>query len=199
MSIFGDPTNSASRVTAAAGAGTNMVTKPKASSTIVKKAAATNSGRYQATGGVPSGGAPTAPAAPDLNTFLNQDTGYNQQMRDFSNALQQFLADVTRRKGTMESDYNASSKAMGDQKVLDLDNMEDDFGARGMIRSGLYGDAVGKYNTEFDTRSQELGRKKTEAMSSLDQEQGRYQSQQTLQQQAAREAAIRRRAEQYGV
>lgn len=142
---------------------------------------------------------PVQPVAPDINSFLNQDTGYQQQMRDFANALSQFSADVTRRKGSVESEYGLSSKAMNDQKVLDLDNLEDDYGARGMLRSGLYGKAVGDYNTEFNTRFEDLTRRQKEALGLLDQEKGRFTSQQQLQQQAARESAIRRRAEQYGV
>lgn len=142
---------------------------------------------------------PVQPVAPDINTFLNQDTGYQQQMRDFANALAQFTADTTRRKGSLESEYGLSTKAMNDQKVLDLDNLEDDYGARGILRSGLYGKAVGDYNTEFNTRFEDLTRRQKEALGLLEQEKGRFTSQQQLQQQAAREAAIRRRAEQYGV
>lgn len=142
---------------------------------------------------------PVQPVVPDMNTFLNQDTGYQQQLRDFANALSLFTADSTRRKGSLESEYGLSAKAMDDQKVLDLDNLEDDYGARGILRSGLYGKAVGDYNTEFNTRRTDLTRRKDEALGLLEQEKGRFTSQQQLQQQAAREAAIRRRAEQYGV
>jgi len=142
---------------------------------------------------------PVQPVAPDINTFLNQDTGYQQQLRDFANALSQFSADVTRRKGSLESEYGLSSKAMNDQKVLDLDNLEDNYGARGILRSGLYGKAVGDYNTEFNTRFEDLTRRQKEALGLLEQEKGRFTSQQDLQKQSARESAIRRRAEQYGV
>lgn len=165
----------------------------------------TNSGRYAAPSGPP--GAQAGPisgpggngSAPDLNTFLNQDSGYQQQMSEFGNALQQFLADITRRKGSLQTDYDSSVKAMGDQKVLDLKGLEDSYGSRGIIHSGLYGKAVGDYNNEFDTRSQQLAKGETDALSGLDQQQGQFQSQQQLQQEAARQAAIRRRADTYGV
>lgn len=142
---------------------------------------------------------PVQPVVPDIDTFLNQDTGYQQQLRDFANMLAQFNADVTRRKGSLEEEYNLSSKAMDDQKNIDLENLEDDYGARGILRSGLYGKAVGDYNTEFNTRKTDLTRRQKEALGQLDQEGGRFKSQQELQKQTAREQAIRRRAEQYGV
>jgi hypothetical protein len=161
---------------------------------------ASSGGRYSAPSNVPSGGqGPIQPVVPDLNTFLNQDSGYQQQLRDFTNALAQFNADVTRRKGILDSDYATSQKAMNDQKVKDLLSLQDDYGARGVLRSGLYGKAVGDYNTEFGTRMTDLTNKQTQASDALNQETNRFKSQNDLQQQAAREEAIRRRAAQYGV
>lgn len=164
------------------------------------KKASNSSGRYSAPSSVPSGGqGPIQPVVPDLNTFLNQDSGYQQQLRDFTNALAQFNADITRRKGILDSDYSTSKKAMEDQKVKDLLSLQDDYSARGLIHSGLYGKSVGDYNTEYGNRMTDLTNKQTQASDQLNQETNRFQSQNNLQQQAAREEAIRRRAAQYGV
>lgn len=159
-----------------------------------------SSGRYSAPAPPPPANpGPIKPITPSIDTFLNQDTGYQDQMNQFGNALTQFLADVQRRRGVLTSDYGSSTKAMADQKVLDLRNMEADYGARGLLTSGLYGRAQGDYNNEYNTRFSDLGNKQTQAMDSLNQEQGRFTSQQDLQKQQAKEQAIRRRAEQYGV
>lgn len=135
----------------------------------------------------------------DLEAYLGGDTGYQQQLRQLGQALADFTADADRRKGSLETDYTTSKKAMDDQRVLDLDMLKDDFGARGLLRSGLYADEVGKYETEFNTRSTDLQRRQQEALAALEQERGRYKSQQDLQKQGARESAIRRRAESLGV
>lgn len=135
----------------------------------------------------------------DLEAYLGGDSGYQQQLRQLGQALADFTADSTRRKGVLETDYTTSKKAMDDQRVLDLDMLKDDFGARGLLRSGLYADQVGKYDTEFNTRSSDLQRRQQEALAALTQEQGRFGSQQDLQKQGARESAIRRRAESLGV
>jgi hypothetical protein len=45
----------------------------------------------------------------------------------------------------------------------------------------------------------DLGTKKTDALAGLDQENSRYTSQQQLQQEAAKQDAIRRRAAQFGI
>lgn len=137
--------------------------------------------------------------APSLEAFLGGDTGYQNQLRQFQQALNDFLADVTRRRGSLETDFGTSKKAMGDQRVKDLDMIEDDFGARGLLTSGLYGKAVGDYESEYNQRLEELTRRNQEAMAGLQQEEGTFKSQQQLKEQAAKEGAIRRRAEQYGL
>jgi len=138
-------------------------------------------------------------AAPSLESFLGGDTGYQNQLRQFQQALNDFLADVTRRRGTLETDFGTSKKAMGDQRVKDLDLIEDDFGARGLLTSGLYGKAVGDYESEYNQRLEELTRRNQEALAGLQQEEGTFKSQQQLKEQAAKEGAIRRRAEQFGL
>ncbi len=147
--------------------------------------------------------APPAATSPgpvqSIEAYLGADTGYQQQMRSFNQALQDFLADVTRRRGTLETDYGTSQKAMNDQRTMDLDKIKDDYGARGLGRSGLYADAVGDYETEFGTRMSELERRQKEALAGLTQEEGNYKSQQELKTQQAKEQAISRRAAQYGL
>lgn len=135
----------------------------------------------------------------NIESYLGADTGYQQQIRSFNQTLQDFLADVTRRRGTLETDYGTSKKAAEDQRVMDLDKIKDDYGARGLGRSGLYADAVGDYNTEYGTRMSELERRQKEAMAGITQEEGNYKSQQELKTQQAKEQAIARRAAQYGL
>lgn len=137
--------------------------------------------------------------APSIDAFLGGDVGYQGQLRQFSQALNDFLADVTRRRGTLETDFATSKKAGADQRIKDLDLIEDDYGARGLLTSGLYAKAVGDYETEFNQRMEELARRQQEAMGGLQQEEGTFRSQQQLKEQAAKEAAIRRRAEQFGL
>lgn len=135
----------------------------------------------------------------DIGAYLGADSGYQDQLRQYALALNNFLADVTRRRGTLETDYGTSKKAMEDQRVKDLDLLEDDYGARGLLRSGLYATAVGDYEKEFGERTSDLARRQQEALAALTQEEGNFKSQQQLKEQAAKEQAIARRAAQYGL
>jgi hypothetical protein len=143
---------------------------------------------------------PSTPGpVPDINAYLGADSGYQGQLAALAKALSDFQADSTRRRGTLESDFAASDKALRGQRDQDLQAIKDDYGARGLLRSGLYGKALGDYETEFNTRIGDLSRKQAEALALLEQELGQFSSQQELAKQQAREAAIRRRAETYGV
>lgn len=135
----------------------------------------------------------------DIGQFLGADSGYQDQLRQYALALNQFMADLTRRRGTLETDYGTSKKAMEDQRVKDLDLLEDDYGARGLIRSGLYATAVGDYEKEFGERTSDLARRQSEALGALTQEEGNFKSSQQLREQQAKEQAIARRAAQYGL
>lgn len=135
----------------------------------------------------------------DINAYLNSDAGYQQQLREFAKAMQDFTADVTRRKGDLESNYGTSQRALSDQRGLDLKALQDDYGARGLAHSGLYADANAKYETEYNNRATDLGNQQNQALQALLGEQQQFQSAEDLKTQAAKEAAIRRRAEQTGV
>jgi hypothetical protein len=168
------------------------VSRPTAPRTPVK----TNSrGNYARPAAPPAGG---PGPVPNIEAYLGQDAGYQQQLREFAAALNDFTADATRRRGSLESEYGLSSKALADQRVKDLGSLEEDYGSRGLLRSGLYGDAVGDYETEYGQRTSDLSRRQNEALAALTGEQGSFSAQQKLKEQAAKEAAIRRRAEQFG-
>lgn len=135
----------------------------------------------------------------DINAYLNSDAGYQQQLREFAKAMQDFTADAGRRKGNLESDYGTSSKALSDQRGLDLQAMNDDYGARGLLRSGLFAKANSDYETEYNSRVTDLSNKQNQALQSLLQEQQQFQSAEDLKTQAAKEQALQRRAAQTGV
>lgn len=155
-----------------------------------------------------SGGSYSRPTAPpaatagpiqDINAYLGGDTGYQQQLAQLGQTMSDFTADTTRRRGSLETEYGLSDKALKDQRGLDLDTIEDDYGARGMLTSGLYADAVGKYEKEFGQRVSDLSRRQQEALAAIAQETTQYGSQQKLKEQEAMQAAIARRAAMYGV
>lgn len=155
-----------------------------------------STGQYGATPPVPAGGPGNMN---DINSYLGGESDYQTQLKQLAKALGDFQADAGRRKGTLESEYGLSKKALGDQRLQDLEGIEEDYASRGMLKSGVYAGAVGDYETEYGQRLGDLDRRQQQALQLLGQEQSQYEQQNFLEQQAAREAAIRRRAEMYGV
>lgn len=154
----------------------------------------------------PTGSYSARPVAPmqvnpgpiDVNAWLGTDTDYQNNIRNLQLALSNFNADVTRRQGLVGTDFATNEHALEAQKVQDLKNLEADWAGRGLLRSGLYADAVGNYNTEWDQRASDLASSRDNALAQLLQEQQAFSTQQALDTQAAREAAIRRRAASLG-
>jgi hypothetical protein len=164
-----------------------------AKSTATRYSVQSNSTGNYATPSVP------AATAGDINTYLAGDSGYQDQLSALAKALSDFQADVTRRKGSLDTDYGLSKKALGDQRTKDLSDLESDYASRGILRSGVYGKAVGDYETEYGQRVSDLDRRQQDALQQLLTEQSNYSQQNTLEQQRAREEAAARRAATYGV
>jgi len=166
---------------------------PRYKSSSVK---ATSTGQYGAVPSVPQ----EAPGnINDINAYLGGDSAYQDGLRQLAKALSDFGADVGRRRGDLESEFGTSKRALGDQRTLDLKGLEEDFAARGIGRSGLYAGAVGDYEKEYGERVSDLDRRQQQALQQLLQEESQYGQQNELEKQALREAAIKRRAETYGV
>lgn len=143
--------------------------------------------------------APPSPPPPSIGDFLAGDTGYQQQIRELNNSLQQMKSDITRRKGDIKSNYQDSQRALSDQRDDDLHDIEEDYGSRGLYRSGLYGKAVGDYEDEFNERKSNLKSKKGQALGDLSSEMQKFKSQQGLKKQKAKQQAVQRRAEKFNL
>lgn len=142
---------------------------------------------------------PVKPPPPSINAYLTKDTTYQQQLRSLGKSLADFLAQQKQQNSRINEDYTSANSALNTQKTFDLKNIEDDFASRGLLTSGLYAGEVGDYNTNFLQQLNELTKGKNRSLADLLSQKTQFQSQQQLAQQAAREAAIRRRAEQYGL
>lgn len=159
---------------------------------------ASNTGQYSSSNPTPPP-PPPKPPAPSIDEFLGGDSGYQDQIRQLAKALADFQSDATRRRGNLDQDFASSNKGLQDQRTLDLEALKNSFGSRGLIRSGLYGDAVGDYEGDFNERVAEIARRQQEALALLQQQTGQFTSQQELSKGTARETALRRRAEAFGV
>jgi hypothetical protein len=157
----------------------NFAPKPAATSsrrrrtTTSKNGAGYSSGRgsgYSGGGGgggysvgATKGGTVTTAAPPPMNPqqFLAKDSTYLNQQKAYQQALADYAAQYQAEIGKYGNEYNASVDKVGQERDTGLSGLKDDYASRGMITSGVYGDAVNKYNTDIDTKLADLLRGKT--------------------------------------
>ncbi len=148
------------------------------------------------------GGAPAAapaPPPPSLNSWLKTDADYQDQLRAFAKTLADETSNITQRQGTVKADYQSGVSAMGDQRVKDLQDIMNDFAARGLLKSGLYGQRQADYEKTYNTNLGNLSRNETTQLGDLGTEQTQFQRQQELQKETARKEAAARRAAKFGL
>lgn len=89
-------------------------------------------------------------------------------------------------------------KELAEQRTRDVRDIASDYGARGLIHSGLYAQKRGDYEKEFGKQLSEINRQRSKQYSDLAAEKLAFQREQELQRENARLDAIRRRAARTG-
>lgn len=140
-----------------------------------------------------------APAPPSLAQFLAKDTTYQGQLSDMGRALQQFLADIAQQKTTFQTGYSDTKSRLGQEHETGLEDIEADYAARGLLSSGLYGEAVGDYNETYAQQLSDLDKQLAQSLQGLTTQQTNYQSEYEAQKKKAEQEAAARRAAKYGV
>lgn len=143
--------------------------------------------------------APPKPVAPDLNKFLAGDSTYQRQVAAFNKSLADFNTDQTLAKSDYSTNYANTTRDIGLAKTDASTALKDDYASRGMLKSGLYNDALGQMNQQYQNQYGDLSRQQMAFLAQLGQEGNKYRSEQSVQKQNAQAEAARRRAEKYNL
>lgn len=128
-----------------------------------------------------------------LEQWLNKDSEYQSQLSQFGKTWADFLADVGVRKARAGTDYELGKKNMADQRTRDLEALKNDYASRGLLQSGLYGERVGQYETDYNKNVADLETQRQRLLQDIGTEQTNFQREQDLEKQRARQAAAQRR------
>lgn len=158
-----------------------------------------NSGITKVSNVAPPVPGPVKPIIPDINAYLAGDVDYQNQLRQFDKTLADYTADSSLRKTRTEADYGEGKRNMEKQRIEDLAAIKDDFASRGILGSGLYTGRVGEYETGYGTQLADLERQFNQSIQDLSNQNLQFNREQELAKEAARQDAIRRRAQQYGL
>ena len=142
--------------------------------------------------------APAAPARPtysmsDSNeriaqvdgTFLDQESAYNT-------SLEKFVADIARRKKSLQADTKTSKEGIERNRTLGMTGIGEDFAARGLGHSGLFVDASEKGQQAYDRQRDSVIKAETDGINELNFSESKERSDTANRIQAAKRDALYR-------
>ena len=135
---------------------------------------------------------------PSIQEYLGADPYYQQGVSDLMNNMDQFNIQNSAAAGDIQQLFDITMQRMNKEKDRSVHDITDDFGARGMVNSGLFGKAVSDYNSDFTDRISDLNRDKSIQLRNLNFERSNMQGLNDSQTADLRLDAIRRRAEEIG-
>lgn len=175
------------------------VPPPRPPITSVRSLPTAQPGPTAGGGQSPSVGAVPRPQPPSEGSFLRQDIGYQQSLREFARNFQNFLADKTRQTASAKQQFDVSRENLGEQRTRDIRDIESDFASRGLLHSGLYAGRLGEYEQDYASNLASFQQQYDDFLRQLAAAQSQLQSQQQLESERARQEALARRAGRYGL
>jgi hypothetical protein len=142
--------------------------------------------------------APAKPQSP-LQKWLAGDTTYQQQLAEFNKSKSDYQGTYNTQVSQTQRDYNQTQRQMNLQAQQDRMNQQNDFAGRGILHSGVYAKALGDYNDQFSTQMNNLTTGENDKLGDLSTQRNSFLQELMLQMNAAKQDAIRRRAEQLGL
>jgi hypothetical protein len=153
-----------------------------------------NSAPRPPVGNTPSGTiAASVPPPVSEQDYLAHDTAFQSQNNAYTKALQDYAAQMAAEQGKYNGEFEAQNKQLGLDRTNNVTNLRDDYASRGLINSGVFGDALGDLNTKFDTSAADLARAKQAYMDDLSTGQNNFKTTQAALLEKARQEALQRR------
>lgn len=146
----------------------------------------------------PAANKPKPKPKPNVSTLIGGDASYQQGLSELQRVMNQFRVSNTDSQADVRTAFATATERMAAERKRALHDIGDDFGARGLARSGMFAKADSDYDTEYNNRITDLTRDKTSTLSNLASELTNFQGLNTSRQQELRLDAINRRAAQLG-
>jgi hypothetical protein len=136
---------------------------------------------------------PTAKEA-QRNQFLGGDSDYAAQIGQYDRALAQFVDRISKQKKLFEQDATDAIQTTGQNEGMTLNNMGEDFGARGLSYSGLFDQEKQQTQGRFNETRGNIGKQKTRNITDASNREADYRSENQVSRGNARRAALQRMA-----
>lgn len=121
------------------------------------------------------------------------DADYWDQLNALLKDADNYRANMGVQKSRVGEDYAGQIADMQRQRGRDLPNIQEDFAARGIVKSGQYGKRVGQYEEDYQDALGDLARQRDRSLQDISMGYSNYLDQWRLQKQAAIKSAIQRK------
>lgn len=144
---------------------------------------------------------PTVPTPPPKfdNAYLAGDTTYGTQAAALKTALDNYASQYGAGLKNYNTEYDTSLNKLKEDQGLKATELNDDFASRGLITSGVYADALNKFNQQYDTQRADLARAKALYEQDALTDKNNFSTQNSLELEKARQAALQRYNDKYSL
>lgn len=139
------------------------------------------------------------PKVPSLGQYLGTDEVYQQALRGGRRSLSDFLSEIGRRKGESQVQFGQTKSQLELDRTQQLERMRDEFAARGLIHSGLFGEEQGKFQEAFQKQLQQLEQQQAALLQDFLGQERNFRRDQQMAMEVARQEALSRRAARYNI
>lgn len=131
--------------------------------------------------------------------WLAGDTTYQQQLANFNKSKTDYQSQYNRQRSITNRDYAEMLRSLNRQGTQDRTDQQNDFAGRGILRSGVFAKALGDYNTDFNSKVKNLKTGQSDKLGDMSMQRTNFLRQLSLEIQAAKQDALRRRAAKLGI
>lgn len=139
------------------------------------------------------------PPPPTIAAFLAGDEAYQQSIRGGQRTLEDFLSELTRERGEAQTNFQQTQSALEVDRERQLQRLKDEFAARGLLQSGIYGEEQGNFQQDFMMQQERLQQSQSQLLQDLVAQETGFRRQGELDQENARQQALARRAARYNI
>lgn len=168
--------------------------------------ARTSTGRVVSNAGAVGGGVgggrvtpPAPPAPPSVDEWLAGDTAYLSTTDALQKALADYQARMNQQKGQYQTEFDTNLGNLNTSREAAIADLTDDFAARGLMNSGLFANSRAELMSDYDARQAALEQGRSNFLADLEAAFADFQSEQELTKTKARQDALARRAQRYGL
>ena len=143
--------------------------------------------------------APRKPEPPSVKKFVAGDADYQASRSQLIKNFQSLRTENRKNRGNIKEDYGVTKSRIGEERAKGLEDMQNDFAARGLLGSGVYGEKLTEFEKNYQNQQTDASTSQRRNLSQLltDLKDAKRLRNQSLKQ--AKLEAIRRRAEKYGL